>query len=88
MINGYKSVEQRIFETAENVVKRDIQYKDYFIIVRQADSYYIVGKDLTIFNLVFNKSIKNIFSFNSDELNHILPSLVRKSFRVAIVECE
>ncbi|UWF79285.1 MAG: MutS domain I [Bacteriophage sp.] len=87
-MDSYKTIESRVFETVENAIKNDIRYKDYFIIVRSDNSYYVVGKDIITLNLILDKAVKNIFRFDNSELDYILPSLVRSGFRVAIIESE
>jgi len=83
-----ETTESRVFKTVENAIKNDINFKDYFIIVRSDDFYYVVGKDLITLNLIIDKAVKDIFRFNSSELDNILSKLVRSGFRVAIIENE
>ena len=87
-MDSYKTIESRVFETVENAIKNDIRYKDYFIIVRSDNSYYVVGKDIITLNLILDKAVKNIFRFDYSELDYILSSLVLSGFRVAIIESE
>lgn len=88
-MDSYKTIESKVFETVENAIKNDVRYKDYFIIVRGSDNfYYVVGKDVITLNLILNEAVKNIFRFNSSELDYILSSLVRSGFRVAIIGSE
>lgn len=87
-MDSYKTIESRVFETVENAIKNDIRYKDYFIIVRSDNSYYVVGKDIITLNLILDKAVKNIFRFDNSELDYIFSSLVRSGFRVAIIESE
>lgn len=82
-----ETTESKVFKTVENVIKNDRKFKDYFIIVRGDDNfYYVVGKDLITLNLILDKAVKDIFRFNSSELDYILSSLVRSGFRVAIID--
>lgn len=87
-MDSYKTIESRVFETVENAIKNDIRYKDYFIIVRSDNFYYVAGKDIITLNLILDKAVKNIFRFDNSELDYILSSLVRSGFRVAIIESE
>lgn len=72
------NIESKVFETVENAIKNDVRYKDYFIIVRGSDNfYYVVGKDVTILNIILNKAVKNVFRFDSGKLDYILSKVVR-----------
>lgn len=44
-MDKFKTIESKVFETVENAIKNDIRYKDYFIIVRSDNFYYVVGKE-------------------------------------------
>lgn len=84
-----ETTESKVFKTVENAIKNNIKFKDYFIIVCGDDNfYYVVGKDLIKLNLILDKAVKDIFRFNSGELDNILSKLVRSGFRVAIIESE
>lgn len=87
-MDKFKTIESKVFETVENAIKNDIRYKDYFIIVRSDNFYYVVGKDIITLNLILDKAVKNIFRFDNSELDYILSSLVRSGFRVALIESE
>lgn len=84
-MDKFKTIESKVFETVENAIRNDIRYKGYFIIVRSDNFYYVVGKDIITLNLILNKAVKNIFRFNSSELDYILTKLIRNGFRVAII---
>lgn len=81
------NIESKVFETVENAIKNDVRYKDYFIIVRGSNNfYYVVGKDVTILNIILNKAVKNVFRFDSGELVYILSKVVRSGFRTVIIK--
>lgn len=81
------NIESKVFETVENAIKNDVRYKDYFIIVRGSDNfYYVVGKDVTILNIILNKAVKNVFRFDSGKLDYILSKVVRSGFRMVIIK--
>lgn len=81
------NIESKVFETVENAIKNDVRYKDYFIIVRGSDNfYYVVGKDVTILNIILNKAVKNVFHFDSGKLDYILSKVVRSGFRTVIIK--
>lgn len=81
------NIESKVFETVENAIKNDVRYKDYFIIVRGSDNfYYVVGKDVTILNIILNKAVKNVFRFDSGKLDYILPKVVHSGFRTVIIK--
>lgn len=81
------NIESKVFETVENAIKNDVRYKDYFIIVRGSDNfYYVVGKDVTILNIILNKAVKNVFRFDSGKLDYILSKVVCSGFRTVIIK--
>lgn len=85
-MDSYKTIESKVFETVENAIRNDIRYKDYFIIVRSDNFYYVVGKDVTILNIILNKAVKNVFRFDSGKLDYILSKVVRSGFRTVIIK--
>lgn len=80
----------KVRETVANTIAKDIKFLDCILIIRLDDKMYLTYKDgLIVRNIVgidsLNKDV-DTFYFKFHELDTILPKIIRKGFRVAIIK--
>lgn len=80
----------KVRETVANIIAKDIKFLDCILLIRLDNKMYLTYKDgLIVCNIVgidsLNKDI-DTFYFKFYDLDTILPKIIRKGFRVAIMD--
>lgn len=80
----------RVRETVANIIAKDIKFLDYVLIIRLDDKMYVTLKDAYILRDIvgidsLKKEVDTLY-FKFRDLDTILPKIIRKGFRVAIMD--
>lgn len=80
----------KVRETVANTIAKDIKFLDCILIIRLDERMYVTFKDSCILRDIvgidsLNKDV-DTFYFKFHELDTILPKIIRKGFRVAIIK--
>lgn len=80
----------KVRETVANIIAKDIKFLDCILIIRLDDKMYVTFKDAYILRDIVGidnlKKEVDAFYFKFRDLDTILPKIIRKGFRVAIMD--
>lgn len=80
----------KVRETVANIMAKDIKFLDSILIIRLDDKMYLTYKDsLIVRNIVGIDSLTkdvDTFYFKFHDLDTILSKIIRKGFKIAIMD--
>lgn len=85
-----KDNSNRVKETVANIIAKDIKFLDCILLIRMDSKIYVTYKDAMILRDIvgidtLSKDCDTLY-FKFNELGTVLPKIIRKGFKVAIMD--